>query len=325
MIKVSCVRKVEGRVPGPLDLGKFRGALVGCAVGDAIGELAVVHNSRHALEDFLAEGDTLRYTDDTAMTIGLAEAITMSGGKVIEKEIGESFRRNYGREPWREYSASTPAVFAAVQRKDLPYAEAAAKLHNGQGSFGNGAAIRIAPLGILFRNSPNLRDHADTSARVTHTHPIGIDGAAIMAWAAGKAASLTPAPKFPYGEFCVGMVNFARTREMRQKLALVVELLASNAPPREAAFQLRLSQTVEESLPFSIYCFLKFPQSYTDCLLCAVLNGGDPDSLGAMAGALSGAYLGYDAIPKKWRSRMENEDKLEDLAKRLAALDGKVE
>lgn len=312
-------------MPGPVDLGKFRGAMIGCAVGDAIGELAGVHNTKRALEDFLAEGDTLRYTDDTAMTIGLAEAITSSGGKIIEKEIGESFRRNYGREPWREYSASTPAVFAAAKRKDIPYPEAAAKLHNGQGSFGNGAAIRIAPLGILFRNSPHLRDHADTSARVTHTHPVGIDGAAIMAWAAGKAASLTPGGKFPYGEFCVGIVNFARTREMRQKLALVVELLASNAEPREAAFQLRLSQTVEESLPFSLFCFLKYPQSFKDCLFCAVLNGGDTDSLGSMACTLSGAFLGHEAIPKDWRARIENIDKLEDLAKRLSALEGKVE
>lgn len=310
---------------GPAELAKFRGALIGCAVGDAIGELAAVHKTKRQLEDFLSEGDMLRYTDDTAMTIGLAEALTGSGGKVLEKEIGESFRRNYGREPWREYSASTPAVFAASQRKGLPYSEAAAQLHGGQGSFGNGAAIRMSPLGLLFRKSRNLREYAEISARVTHSHPIGIDGAAIMAWAIGRAASLDPKAKFPYGDFCVGIVNFARTREMRQKLAQVVELLASKATPQDAAFQLRLSQTAEESIPFSIFSFLKFPLSFKDCLYCAVLNGGDPDSLGSMAASLSGAYLGWDAIPKEWRGRVENADKIEDLAKRLSQLDGKVD
>jgi poly(ADP-ribose) glycohydrolase ARH3 len=316
---------VEEAVSGPAELAKFRGALIGCAVGDAVGELAAVHNTKRQLEDFLSEGDMLRYTDDTAMAIGLAEALTTSGGKVVEKEIGEAFRRNYGREPWREYSASTPAVFAASQRKGLPYSEAAAQLHGGQGSFGNGAAIRIAPLGLLFRKSQRLREYAEISARVTHTHPIGIDGAAIMAWAVGRVALLDPRAKFPYSDFCVGIVNFARTREMRQKLALVVELLANKATPQDAAFQLRLSQTVEESLPFSLFSFLKFPLSFRDCIYCAVLNGGDPDSLGSMAGALSGAYLGWDAIPKEWRARVENGDRIDELARRLNQLDGKVE
>ena len=60
--------------------------------------------------------------------------------------------------------------------------------------------------------------------------------------------------------------------------------------------------------------------SYEDCLFGAILNGGDPDTLGSMAGALCGAYLGVKAIPKDWVSRIENLELLEDLAKRLNSL-----
>ena len=58
-------------------LYKFRGALLGGAVGDAIGELASVHGDLDSLTDWISEGDVLRYTDDTAMSIGLAEGLTL--------------------------------------------------------------------------------------------------------------------------------------------------------------------------------------------------------------------------------------------------------
>jgi len=300
-------------------LDKFRGALLGGALGDAIGELASVHGDQDSLSDWLSEGDVLRYTDDTAMSIGLAEALTSSGG-VNEDEIGRIFQRNYGREPWRDYSSSVPAIFAMVKRHDMPFAEAAARLHDGAGSFGNGAAMRIAPLGLFFRNSPDLRDNAERSAQITHTHPIGIDGAAVMAWAVGQLAGMDPKAKFPFAEFCTGIVRFAKTKEMRLKLAQVIELIAGNAPPDQAAEALSLSQAVHESLPFSLYAFLRHQQSFEDCIYSAVLQGGDEDTLGSMAGALCGSYLGVKGIPKDWLSRVENKELLEDLAKRLNSM-----
>lgn len=300
-------------------LARFRGALIGSAVGDAIGELAGVHNDRQSLLDWLDEGDMLRYTDDTAMAIGLAEAMSSASG-VDQQVIGETFKRNYGKEPWRDYSSSTPAVFATARRHEISFAEAAQRLHGGEGSFGNGAAMRIAPLGVLYRHSAKLREAAEASARVTHAHPIGSDGAAIMAWMVAQAAKAKANGKFPFADIVMGMIGFAQTKEMRLKLAQVVELIAKKAPPAEAAVALKLSQKVHESLPFSIYAFLRHPNSFQECLFTAILNGGDEDTLGAMAGAMSGAYLGIDAIPLDWQERIENRDHLEALAERLARL-----
>ncbi len=297
-------------------LDKFRGALHGGAVGDAIGELASVHGDQDSLSDWLSEGDVLRYTDDTAMSIGLAEALSMSGG-VNEDEIGRIFQRNYGREPWRDYSSSVPAIFAMVKRHDMPFTEAAGRLHDGAGSYGNGAAMRIAPLGVFFRNSVDLRDYAARSAMITHTHPVGVDGAAVMAWAIAQLAKMDPKGKFPFADFCTGIVRFAKTKEMRLKLVQVIELIAGKATPEEASETLGLSQAVQESLPFSLFSFLKHQNSFEDCIYCAVLQGGDEDTLGSMAGALCGSYLGVKGIPKDWIERIENRELLDDLAKRL--------
>lgn len=302
-------------------LEKFRGGMLGGALGDAVGELASSHGDYESLIDWISEGDVLRYTDDTAMSIGLAEALTKSGGGINEEEIGKIFQRNYGREPWRDYSKSIPAIFAMVKRHDMPFSEAASRLYDGAGSLGNGAAMRIAPLGLLFRNSERLREFAEQSARITHTHEIGIDGATVMAWATAQLANLDPKAKFPFATFCTGIVRFAQSKVMRLRLVQVIELIAGNAPPEQAAAELELSQSVAESLPYSLYSSLANRKSFQDCVYCAVLQGGDRDTMGAMAGALSGAYLGGKALPKDWVSRVENREMLEDLAKQLNSLD----
>ena len=310
-------------------LHKFRGCMLGGALGDAVGELASSHGDYDSLIDWIGEGDMLRYTDDTAMSIGIAEALTKSGGGINEEAIGKIFQRNYVREPWRNYSQSLTAIFATVKRHDVPFSEAAGRLHEGKGSRGNGATMRNAPVGLLFRNSERLREFAEQAARITHTHEVAVDGAVIMAWAAGQLANINPKAKFPFASFCTGIVSFAQTKVMRLRLAQVIELIAANATPEQAASKLELSQTVEleisetvaESLPYALYSFLANQKSFKECVYCAVLQGGDRDTIGAMAGALSGAYLGGKAIPKDWVSRVENREILEDLAKQLNKLD----
>ena len=73
-----------------------------------------------------------------------------------------------------------------------------------------------------------------------------------------------------------------------------------------------------EFVGFAIYCFVRNPSSFVDCLYCASMHGGDRDTLGAMAGAISGAYLGLEAIPLLWRDKLENREKIERLALELA-------
>jgi poly(ADP-ribose) glycohydrolase ARH3 len=77
---------------------------------------------------------------------------------------------------------------------------------------------------------------------------------------------------------------------------------------------------MHESMPFAVYAFLRHPQSFEECLFCAILNGGDRDTLGAMACAASGAYLGIEAIPPTWREKIENRKHIEELASQLAGM-----
>ena len=190
-------------------------------------------------------------------------------------------------------------------------------LFGGAGSLGNGAAMRIAPIGLFYYNSQDLYEKACNSAAVTHTHPVGMDGAAVQAKAISIVVQLDPHDSFPQKEFIERLVHFSRTLEIK-KMLIIRELINTHCPPSLAAERLGRTVSVHESMPFALYSFLKHSKSFADCLFCAILNGGDRDTLGAMACSISGAYLGHEYIPKKWREKLENRSHIENLASKLS-------
>jgi poly(ADP-ribose) glycohydrolase ARH3 len=298
---------------------KCLGAMVGSALGDAIGELAFRYKRKEHLCAIMDRVEKLIYTDDTAMTIGLAESILQMRG-IDPNHLGDQFNQNFNREPWRGYASGPPTIFSMVHQYGISYVEAAKSLFGGTGSMGNGAAMRIVPVGLVFHNSEHLYEEACRSAEVTHAHPVGMDGAAVEALAIAEGVKLDPEKEFPLKTFIERLTAFARTPEIREKMKLVQALITEDVSPPIAADRLGRSVAVDESMPFAIYSFLRYPKSFEGCLFCSILNGGDRDTLGAMACAISGAYLGIEAIPKSWCDKLENRETIENLASSLAEL-----
>ena len=304
-------------MPPPDLRSKFIGGMVGSALGDAIGQLAFSYPQKDSLVSVLSRLPEFRYTDDTAMSIGLAESIIKAGG-IDEKDLGRTFADNFAREPWRGYASGPPTVFSIVERRGIGYRDAAKSLFGGQGSLGNGAAMRIVPVGLFFYDSKDMHEQARASARVTHAHPVGTDGAAVQAYAVSQVVRMDPHKDFPFEAFMDTLIGFAKTSEMRGKMELVRKLLDEDVQPEAAAQRIGRSVAVHESMPFAVYSFVRYVLSFEDCLFCAIMNGGDRDTLGAMAGAISGAYLGIDVIPQDWQRKLENLSVIKNLASALA-------
>jgi poly(ADP-ribose) glycohydrolase ARH3 len=298
---------------------KYLGAMVGSALGDAIGELAFRYTIKDHLCAIMDRVEKLIYTDDTAMAIGLAESILQMKG-IDPQHLGDTFNNNFYREPWRGYASGPPTIFSIVRRYGISYVEAAKSLFGGAGSMGNGAAMRIVPVGLVFHNSEHFYEEACGSAEVTHAHPVGMDGAAVQALAIAQGVKLDPEREFPLETFIQDLTAFARTPEIREKMKLVQAMITEDVSPGIAAERLGRSVSVDESMPFAIYSFLRYPKSFEDCLFCSILNGGDRDTLGAMACAISGAYLGIEAIPKPWHEKLESRETIDYLAFSLAEL-----
>jgi poly(ADP-ribose) glycohydrolase ARH3 len=108
---------------------KFRGAML----GGAIGELAFGLDDRAALTAAVDRCPSLVYTDDTTMTIGVAEVLVAHGG-LDPETLGRRFHNNYRREPWRDYGPGPPALFALVESEGLSYAATAWRLYGSDGA-----------------------------------------------------------------------------------------------------------------------------------------------------------------------------------------------
>lgn len=297
---------------------RFMGTMIGSALGDAIGEMALEIGDRAQLLEHINGDEELCYTDDTVMSLATAELL-VSQGSIDQQLLGDKFRKYYKEEAWRNYGVVTSAVLNIVENEAINYTTAALRLCDGSGSFGNGAAMRVAPLGLYFHRSPGLYEMAKKAAEITHAHPVGIDGAAVLAKAVAMSVHLNCQRPFAPQVYGRRLVEFAETSRLKKKLQLVLQLVTSRATTEEAAEQLGTQSAVNESMAFALFCFLTHPHAYIECVLNAVSRGGDSGTIGAMAGAMAGAYLGAEAIPPHWQRRLENTQHIETLARELAA------
>jgi len=87
--------------------------------------------------------------------------------------------------------------------------------------------------------------------------------------------------------------------------------------PEKAVLELGNGIEAFNSVPTAIYCFLSRPDSFAGAISGAISLGGDTDTIGAMTGAISGAYLGVDAIPGRWQDKLENHRYIAELAESL--------
>jgi poly(ADP-ribose) glycohydrolase ARH3 len=296
---------------------KFLGSIVGAALGDAVGAYWEGHRmaTGEEIEQVIKMRDTLRYTDDTHMTIGVAESLIECHG-FNGKHMTERFIDNYSKEPWRGYGPGPPRIFRLI-KSGVAWEEAAGNIYPG-GSVGNGAAMRVSPVGLFFWNNiARLKEVAYLTSRITHSHVLGMEGAALQAMAIKLAVAGKPAVSLNRQSFLSSLMNFTSQDVYRAKIAKFSSLL-ERADDRAMVVK-ELGHGIEafNSVPTSIFAFLSHSHDFASTIIYAISLGGDTDTIASMAGAISGAYLGIDAIPQEWIARLENRDYLQSLADKL--------
>ncbi|MCG3222763.1 MAG: ADP-ribosylglycohydrolase family protein [Candidatus Heimdallarchaeota archaeon] len=302
---------------------KLLGGFVGSALGDSIGQIAFSHDSSDSLIADIDQHSVLNYTDDTAMALGIAESIIINQGRINSEHLGKTFHENYLREPDRGYAIGPPTIFSLVEKQNLTYLQAASKLFDRQGSFGNGASMRIAPVGLFFFDSEHLYEEVTKSAIVTHTHPLGIDGAAVLAKGISMVVPMIPDEQEEsqnWDYFIFQLQKFAKTVDFKKKLETIKELSKKNEALKIASFILGADITAHRSVPFALYSFIKNPYSFEDCLIDSILISEDRDTIGAMVGGLLGSFLGIQNIPSEWKNKLEDYEYIEEVALELITL-----
>lgn len=315
-------------------LDRFTGALLGGAMGDALGrpvegwpqpDVASKYGRLTEYQKWYGwrEGPTGTITDDTQLTMLVGECLTLNG-YLDPVDLSQRFVR------WLSYMRGEgEATVKAVRRlqSGVPWDRA------GEDSAGNGAAMRSAPVGLTRWNDPVLlRAEAIFSALPTHRHPMGVAGAVAMAAAVAYLVAIEP-QDFTAEAF-VSVVQGSilgieqeRVAERRDQTVLttlhdrigdVVGLLS--ASPDEAFSRLYNGAYVLESLPAALYCFLRSPHDVEGMIVLGASMGRDADTVAAMAGTLGGALNGTEVLPKRLLEELEYRAELTAMARHLLAL-----
>jgi poly(ADP-ribose) glycohydrolase ARH3 len=291
-------------------LSRFTGCLLGVAIGDSLGA------RREGTTGIGGETADLapRYTDDTAMTLGVAESL------IEHKEfhywhMAGRLIKNYEQEPWRRYGHTVTRVFRMLRNGKLGFGMLDRELYP-EGSFGNGAAMRIAPVGLLYHDDPRtLRDIAFHCASITHSHYLGLEGAVLQACAVALAI-LTTQDDLNSSEFLGALRMITNAAPYQDKLRTITDLLAMHPTRERVIAALGNGESSLESVPAAIYSFLA-TTDFKSAVLSAVGLGGDADTIGSMTGALAGALYGVEGIPSQWREAVENREMIERTAREL--------
>lgn len=287
----------------------FAGSALGCFIGDAMGMPVEGWTRKRIVECYGLIDEPLpgrfeagSYTDDTEMMIGLLEALVRMGR--LEPAIAaERFLINFN--PERGYGGRIYGIMdrlAADEDWDRV----------GTDSYGNGAAMRVAPVGFFcFDDLNQVKDSAIQQARITHKHPEALAGAVIQAAAVALAAGAnlrgeTIDPR----SFISTVCGLSRDLDERSAERLAELVTIQPGSVHDVASQIaklyKCDVRAIESVGPAVASFL-YTDDFSSAVIMAVNLGGDADTIGAMAGAIAGAFYGLGAVPDHWLNKLEDE------------------
>jgi ADP-ribosylglycohydrolase len=259
-------------------------SLDGLSVGDAFGECFFSHPD--VVEGLIAQratpGEPWRWTDDTQMAISIVDVLGRFG-EIVPGVLALQFGERY--EPGRGYGPAMHDLMREYKRGGN-WEKLAPAMFDGYGSFGNGAAMRVAPLGAFFADDlERVKAEAILSARVTHTHPEGIAGAVAVAIAAAIAWQTR-------GQ------SLTRTEFLQAILPHVPDSLVADGIRRAARLNVHDVRTVvsalgngslvsaQDTVPFSLWCAGTQSDNYEEALWLTVSGLGDRDTTCAIVGGI---------------------------------------
>ncbi len=302
---------------------KFEGALIGAAVGDALGmpieglPIKEIRNRYGIVSNFL-DGRLPKgsFTDDTEMMIAVAEALLEEGTNInhIARKLAEkhSFERGYG--------PGTLYILRQILR-GKNWREISPKLF-GSGSYGNGCIVRSTPLVLLLhKHRDTLRKYVHELCMITHAHKYALEAVEIFT----NILLLAIDNCKDTNRYTDVAVKTCRSDIFLEKIKILKEILGRDLSEEEIVKRLGNSVEVFNTIPIALYAFLKNISSFKDSVIYAVNLGGDADSIAAIVGAWSGALHGSAKIPEKWRYQLENFEHIIKLANELYIIHGYVE
>ncbi len=282
-----------------------RVSLEGLSVGDAFGEQFFV-KPYHDIQTRTVPKPHWFYTDDTAMALCIFAQLERYG-EIRQDELAMAFALEYYAEPMRGYGPAMHRLLAQI-RLGVAWKTATTAMFDGMGSWGNGAAMRVAPLGAFFASDlERVKSQAILSAEVTHAHPEAIAGAVAVAIAAAQACRFRAQKYLPTrAEFIDSVLPFIPESETLNRARRARDLPDSHTADLVGQIVGNGSQiSAQDTVPLCLWCAGEFLASYTEAMWETVAALGDRDTTCAIVGGIVACYTGLEGIPLEWRQARE--------------------
>ena len=285
---------------------RARCSLEGLSVGDSFGE--TFFGDPDLVEGLIAEralaARTWTYTDDSLMAMSIFSVLRQYG-YINQPALARSFADRYERT--RGYGPAMHRLLWEIKCGE-DWTERAQSQFGGQGSFGNGAAMRVAPVGAFFANDVDaVVEQAALSSVVTHTHSEAIAGAIAVAVAAAQACRVRASSVVPgRSEFLDLILPYVPESEVRSKIRQARDM-TSTASVQFAVSVLGNGSKVsaQDTVPFALWCAAGRLSDFEEAMWLTVSGLGDRDTTCAMAGGIVALHTGIEGIPQEWLKARE--------------------
>jgi ADP-ribosylglycohydrolase len=278
-------------------LDRSRLSLDGLSVGDAYG-------NHHGNNQRKRSSTAWEFSDDTLMALSIVSNLRQYG-EIQQNLLARSFAERW--EGQRGYGQGVTRLLKRIQRGDA-WEKAAKETFEGQGSFGNGAAMRVAPVGAYFAdNLMQATEQAQYSAIVTHGHSEGIAGAIAVAIASALAFEYRQAGKLPSRqEFLTRLLTYLPDTSVKDKLKKAIDL-----PPETSAADAATllgngrPSIAQQTVPFALWSAAQYLSDYELAIKRTASVKGDVDTNCAIVGGIVAMYTGRAGIPAQWLANRE--------------------
>ena len=283
-----------------------RESLDGLSVGDALGAQFFVPGT--SFDDLVAghpPHPPWPWTDDTEMACSIVAELHPDHA-IDQDRLATAFAQRY--EPYRGYGAGSIVLLRQL-RDGVSWRNAAPASFHGQGSMGNGAAMRVAPLGAFHAGDTRTAAlEAIRSAEITHAHPEAILGAAAIAVAAAEAGEARLSSEHPHPATLLDAVlDIIVPSQVRTGIERARQLLGASVA--EAGYELGngARALAQHTVPFTLWTAATYLHDYPSAIIACVEAGGDVDTTAAIVGGIVASFtgIGQPGVPHEWLAARE--------------------
>ena len=300
---------------------RARLALEGLSVGDAFGErfFGPTESVAPRIEARQLPAGPWFWTDDTAMALSVVEELEANGA-IDRDTLALRFARRYRQDSRRGYGGTAHDILMDIALGGR-WQEVAQEVFDGQGSMGNGAAMRSAPIGGYYADDLEATAaHANASAEPTHAHVEGKAGAIAVAVAAAIACQMGSGARQASGKaLLLETLQRTPTGATREGIERALALSFDVAPATAAATLGNGSQVIApDTVPFSLWCAARHLLDFEAALWTTVSGLGDRDTTCAIVGGVVALAVGASGIPAHFIAAREPLDSRLDYLERDA-------